>query len=176
MKRSEVYPMPPFFDRYINIVEDVDLIAGLEDTNRIEDLAGKQTLMDLGESVYAPGKWTIKDILQHIIDNERIQAYRALRFARNDKSILPGYDENLFADNTNLTHATVESLLEEFTLTRQSNIRLFKSFSREMLQRTGTCFNVTVPVLALGFVLIGHQLHHINIIKERYLPLLAVTS
>ncbi|HVG13464.1 MAG TPA: DinB family protein [Chitinophagaceae bacterium] len=175
MKRSEVYPMPPFFDRYINIVDDIDIITGLEDTNRIEDLVDKQMLLDLGDSVYAPGKWTIKDILQHIIDNERIQAYRALRFARNDKSILPGYDENLFADNTHLAHATVESLLEEFTVTRQSNIRLFKNFSPQMLQRTGICFNVTVPVLALGFVLIGHQLHHINIIKERYLPLL-VTS
>jgi len=172
MKRSEVYPMPPFFDRYINIVDDIDLNAALEDSDRIENLVDKQLLLNLGEKVYAPGKWTIKDILQHIIDNERIQAYRALRFARNDKSQLPGYDENLFADNTDLTTSSVESLLEEFALTRQSNIMLFKSFSNEMLQRTGLCFNVTLPVLALGFVLVGHELHHINIIKERYLPLL----
>lgn len=164
--------MPAFFDRYINIVDDIDLITALESCDKIERLLDKQMLLDLEEAVYAPGKWTIKDILQHIIDNERIQAYRALRFARNDKSQLPGYDETLFADNTNVAAATVENLLEEFTVTRKSNIMLFSGFSRQMLQRTGVCFNVTVPVLALGFVLVGHQLHHINIIKERYLPLL----
>ncbi len=172
MKRSDIHPMPPFFDRYINMVEDIDLIEALEKYNRIETFVTKRELEQLGDIKYAPGKWTVKEVLQHIIDNERIQAYRALRFARNDKSILPGYDENLFAENTNLSQTTVEELLEEFAFTRRSNIMMFKGFSKEMLQRTGICFNVTIPVLALGFVIAGHQLHHINIIKERYFPML----
>src|SRR5687768_7286417 len=98
MKRSDIHSMPAFFDRYINLVEDIDLINALEKYSSMETLVSKEELEQLGEMKYAPGKWTVKDIIQHVIDNERIQAYRALRFARNDKSTLPGYNENLFAE------------------------------------------------------------------------------
>ena len=125
----------------------------------------------MGDKIYAPGKWTINEIIQHITDNERVQAYRALRIARNDKTPLPGYDENLFAANVQPAGRSLDDLLEEFAVVRKSNIILFENFSDEVQQRTGVCNNATIPVLALGFVLVGHQLHHASIIREKYLPL-----
>jgi hypothetical protein len=172
MRKSDIHPMPQFFDRYINKVSDIPVVEALEQYPSIESAIDKHVLEALGDNVYAPGKWTIKDIVQHITDNERVQAYRAMRISRNDQTVLPGYDENLFADNTNAANISLDDLLEEFAITRQSNIMLFKSFTDEMLQRTGTCYTVSISPLALGFVLAGHQLHHINIINERYLPLL----
>lgn len=172
MKKSQIAKMPEFFDRYIHLVEDIELIDALEKYDAMEKLIDAETLHRLGDKRYAPGKWTVKDIVQHVTDNERIQSYRALRFARNDKTPLPGYEENLFAGNARAGERSLDDLLEEFRAVRRSGILLFKGFSDEMLNREGTCYNISISVLALGFVLAGHQIHHINIIKERYLPLL----
>lgn len=173
MKRSDVNPMPQFFDRYINKAEDIPIVEALEKYATIEDALDQKGIEELGDKVYAPGKWTIKDILQHIIDNERIQGYRALRIARNDQTVLPGYDENLLAQHADANKRLLSDLLAEFSVVRRSNIFLFKNLSDEALQRVGTCYQVKISPLALGFVLVGHQLHHIDIIKERYLPLLS---
>lgn len=165
--------MPQFFDRYILLVEDIDVIEGLQKTAQLfHTEAIKQAMLKLGDQVYAPSKWTAKDILQHLIDNERIMSYRAMRFARNDKTALPGYDEELFGANTTANSRTIEDLLEEFLLVRKSTIALFKSFSDEMLHREGISFNQRISPLALGFVLIGHPIHHLNVLKERYFPLI----
>ena len=172
MKRSQVNPMPQFFDRYINQVEDIDIVEALIKYDTIEKILDKKSLGNLGDKVYAPGKWTIKQVIQHMTDNERVQAYRALRIARNDKTPLPGYDEGLFAANVDPSGRDLTDLLEEFAVTRKSNIILYKNIDEEMQQRTGLCNNVPISVLALGFVLVGHQLHHTKIIKERYFPLL----
>lgn len=168
MKKSDIKAMPQFFDRYINLAEDIDLIEALErhSTFSEEEITAWK---ELGDYIYAPGKWTVKDIFQHIIDNERIQAYRALRFARNDKTALPGYDEELLAANADTSKRTLEDILKEFTSVRLSNIRMFKSFDDVALQREGICYNTTITPLALGFVLVGHQAHHLRVIKERYL-------
>lgn len=172
MKRSDIQNMPQFFDRYINKVEDIDLIEALEKYGTIEDTIEVEKLEALGDKVYEPGKWTVKDIIQHVIDNERIQAYRAMRIARNDKTVLPGYEENLLADNAEANNRLLSDLLAEFSVVRRSNIFLFKNLSEQAFQREGTCYQVLISPLALGFVLVGHQIHHINIIKERYLPLI----
>ena len=172
MKRSQVDPKPQFFDRYINLADDADIIEALEKYSTIESLLDKDDLEKLGNKVYAEGKWTVKEIIQHMIDNERVQAYRALRIARNDKTPLPGYDENLFAANVQASVRDLGELLEEFAIVRRSNIMLFENFNEEVQQRTGLCNNVPISVLALGFVLVGHQIHHANIIREKYLPLI----
>ncbi len=173
MKRSDIQHMPQFFDRYILLADDIDIVEGLENTAELyHDEAIRQAMLQLGDLVYAPGKWTAKDILQHLIDNERIMSYRAMRFARNDKTSLPGYDEELFGANTTADRRTIDDLLEEFSLVRKSTIALFKSFSDEMLHREGTSFNQLISPLALGFVLIGHPIHHLKVLKDRYFPLL----
>ena len=108
-----------------------------------------------------------------MIDTERIMSYRALRFARNDQTTLPGFDEDLFSTSAHAATRSLEDLLDEFAVVRQATIVLFKSFDEEMLLRTGICFNKRVSVLAIGFILVGHPIHHGHVIQERYLPLLS---
>jgi uncharacterized damage-inducible protein DinB len=124
--------------------------------------------MDKFDYRYAAGKWTIKDILQHIIDAERIFAYRALRFARNDKTDLAGFEENDYVDQADANGRSIMELLTDLSAFRQSTILLFKTFSEEKLLRYGTANNSIMSVRALGFVIIGHQNHHQKIFEERY--------
>ncbi|MBE9461841.1 DinB family protein [Dyadobacter subterraneus] len=172
MKRSDINPMPPFFDRYINLVEDIDIFDAFEKYSPDKVYSEISKLTDLQDKIYAPEKWTVKDILQHVIDNERIMAYRALRFSRNDKTALPGYEEAILAANTVASKRSVTDLMEEFNLLRQSTILLFKNMSGEMILNPGVANNTEISPLALGFVIIGHPVHHMNIIRERYYPLL----
>lgn len=125
--------------------------------------------MDKFDYRYAEGKWTIKDILQHLIDTERIFAYRALRIARNDQTALPGFDETAYAGATDANARHLQNLLTELSIVRQGTIHLFKSFTSEDLLKTGTASGYNVSVRALGYLIIGHQYHHIKIYKERYL-------
>ena len=173
MKKSTI-KLPDFFDRYINLIEDIELLAALNLSYSSLSSLNLELYKKLGDKTYAPGKWTIKDIFQHIIDNERIMCYRALRFARKDKTILPGYDENIFAFNALANRRNITDLLEELKIVKLGSIHLFKSFTEPMLKQEGICFNKTITVGALGFVIAGHQIHHLNIIKEKYLPLLEV--
>ena len=171
MKKSELIVLPVFFDRYIHLVEDIELNEALKEyVNFSEnDLVTIKALKNL---VYEEGKWTMNDILQHIIDNERIQSYRALRIARNDKTALPGYDENYLGKYSEANSRSVDDLIEEFNIVRAATISLFRSFNQEMLQRTGISNGLELTPLALGFVIVGHQIHHLRIINEKYKPLL----
>jgi uncharacterized damage-inducible protein DinB len=125
--------------------------------------------MDKFDYRYAEGKWTIKDIIQHLIDSERIFSYRALRISRNDKTALPGFEENDYVANTNANGRNLQSLLTELAVVRQSTLSLFKSFTEEQLLRIGVASNSTVSVRAIAFIIIGHQKHHQRIFQERYL-------
>ena len=118
---------------------------------------------------YAEGKWTIKDIIQHLIDSESIFAYRALRFARNDNTALPGFDENMYANTVQANKKSIQNLLTELAIVRQATMALFKSFSNEELLQMGTASNNLISVRALGFMIIGHQNHHQRVFQERYL-------
>jgi hypothetical protein len=166
--KSEIVSNPNYFDRYIALVPDDDLFVAL--THSLDNWMKMDwdRLARIGDKVYETGKWTIKEVLQHINDTERIMSYRALRFARNDKTILPGYDENYFVENCNANERSLEALKEEFFFLRKSSINMYESFNDESLLRRGICFNVDLSVLALGFILPGHQIHHMNIIRERY--------
>lgn len=118
---------------------------------------------------YAPGKWTIKEILVHIIDDERIYAYRALRIARNDKTPLPGFEQDHYVPYSNANARKLHDIFEEFDAVRQATISLFKSFDEASFLRMGYANGHKVSVRALAYHLAGHELHHMNIIKERYL-------
>jgi uncharacterized damage-inducible protein DinB len=125
--------------------------------------------MDKFDYSYAEGKWTIKDIIQHIIDAERVFAYRALRFARNDSTELPGYEEDDFAKYANGSKRSIMELLNELSAVRYATLSLFKSFDTEQLSRIGIASNNPMSVRAAGFIIIGHQIHHQNVFMERYL-------
>lgn len=172
MLKSEIRILPDFFDRYINLVEDIDVVEGLKKFSPEVIFSDQLVLKALGDKVYALGKWTITEILQHCIDTERIMGYRALRFARNDKTQLPGFDEELFTANAEAADRTFDDLLAEYTRLRQSTIDLFTSFTDEMLQRRGATYVSEIDVLSLGFVIIGHAIHHNKIIIDRYYSLL----
>lgn len=172
MKKSDVPRNPSYFDRYIDQVADVNLAEALRQSVADLDALDLNTLHALGDRVYAPGKWTIRDLLQHLTDCERIFQYRALRFARNDQTALPGFDENLFAEYSGATRRPREEILQELRIVRDGTIALFQSFDEAALRRTGTMFKSELPVLAVGFTIAGHQIHHFKVMEERYFPLL----
>lgn len=125
--------------------------------------------MDKFDYRYAEGKWTIKEIIQHLIDAERIFAYRALRFARYDATVLSGFDEDYYVLNSTANQRSIMELLTEYSAVRHTSLLLFKSFTNEQLLYTGIASNNNISVRALGFVIIGHQNHHQKIFEERYL-------
>lgn len=170
MKRSEL-TLPVYFDRYMNKTDDVTVMEALQISLNELESAPKEKWKMLGDAVYAPNKWTIKDILQHLIDTERVFCYRALSFARGEAEVKP-YDENNFAQMANAHHRTIEHLLEEAIALRKATILLFNSFSNEMLAKIGMGFKGEYSVHSIGFILGGHQRWHFEIIEERYIPLL----
>ena len=158
-----------YFSTYINILGDANLQDDLE-ISLHEFIRFCQNIpMNKFDYRYAEGKWTIKEIIQHIIDTERIFAYRALRISRNDKTPLPGFNENDYVDNTAGNARNLQDLLTEMAVVRQATLSLFKSFSQEQLVRIGTASNNEISVRAIGFIIIGHQKHHQKIFEERYL-------
>lgn len=154
---------------YINALEEVSLIEGLE--NGLNQMVSFISAIpdEKLEYRYADNKWTIKDIVLHLIDSERIFAYRALRIGRGDTTPLAGFEENDYVPNAVANSRTSENLLEEFQLVRKSTLCLFNNFSDERLLYLGTASNNVISVRAIGFVISGHQNHHLRIIQERYL-------
>lgn len=172
MKRSAIKSMPEFFDQYINLVDDIELQEAFEKSLLDISNIDKVAMEAIGDKIYAPGKWTIKDIFQHIIDTERVMSYRALRFARNDKTPLAGFDQDLFTAEAKAGKKTVSDLLDELKTLRQCTIALYRDFDEDTLSRTGISNKRELSVLALGFIIAGHQLHHLKLIEDKYLPLL----
>ncbi len=154
---------------YIKAIENVELLEELEISLHDFIKFVQNIPMDKFDYRYAEGKWTIKDIIQHIIDAERIFSYRALRISRNDKTPLPGFEENDYVENTDANSRSIQELLTEFSAVRHSNLLLFKSFSEEQLTRMGIASNHPISVRVLGFLMIGHQKHHQRVFQERYL-------
>lgn len=172
MTINQIGNLPEFFDRYILLSsENEGLLESLDSFSPEKLFCDLEKYNAIGDKIYAPGKWSIKDILQHCIDTERIMSYRALCFARHEDNVLPGFDEGLYAKNTNLKNRTIESLIEEFSVLRKSTIFLFSYMDDVMLLRNGTANGMRISPLSLGFVIIGHAKHHENIIKERYYSL-----
>lgn len=168
LRKESIKTMPDFFTTYIDRCPDVPLLPLLTETQHVEELISVELLQSHRNYAYADTKWTVAQVLQHIIDTERIFAYRALRFARNDQTPLPGFDEQLYGSNAPVDHRTIEDLLEEFTLVRRSTLMLFTNFPADAYARIGTANGCTIDVLAIGFAAAGHVLHHIAVLKERY--------
>jgi hypothetical protein len=161
--------LPEFYKGYVSLVSSQPLITALSQS--------KATCLDLFQSIdekkggyaYAEGKWTIKELINHVIDAERVFAYRALTFARNDHAELPGFEENTWVEASNANSRTMENLVAQYAQVSASTMLLFKSFDTEMLNRVGTASGVKFNVANIGFIMAGHESHHVNILKERYL-------
>jgi len=158
----------PFYHTYISKVDGESLHAALNQYSRTS-LSFWQNIPDhKGDFAYAPGKWTIKQVLNHLCDAERIFAYRALRIARTDETPLPGFDENDYAYAAQTSQRTLKELVHEFQSVRSATLSLFNSFGETELSRFGTTNGARVCVNAIGFIIIGHGLHHETVVKERY--------
>ncbi|HEX8888948.1 MAG TPA: DinB family protein [Pyrinomonadaceae bacterium] len=173
MKRIEK-PAPseyaPYADRYISLLPDDGLVL----KHMKENLkATREFILSLpAEKLnfrYAEGKWTIKEILVHLSDDERIYTYRALRFARHDLTELPGFEQDDYALHSNANARPVSKILSEFATVRRATISLFNELDDEALMRTGVADGTRVSVRALAYHIAGHELRHVRIIKERYL-------
>ena len=159
----------PYFKQYVDKVEGDDVIWVLE--TQLNDFL--ELIYSIPEEKknysYKEGKWTIAELLGHVIDSERIFAFRALCFARNDPNPLPGFEQDDYIKNANFNNRTLRSFVDEFTHLRKSNNILFSNFGEEALHRKGTANNKLVTVNALLYVIAGHFNHHMTFLKERYL-------
>ena len=169
MSRPESFDYPDYFSVYISKVPEDNLPDAF--ANQFPLI--KELLSGISEEqsmfAYAPGKWTIKAMMQHIIDAERIFAYRAVCFARKEQISLPPFEENAYADNADADRRGWLSLVNEFLNLRRSTRDLFESFTDEMLKQRGTANNRQMTVMSIGYVTIGHVYHHFNVIKEKYI-------
>ena len=153
---------------YIAKVPELNVLSALE--SNLDELALLSSVPDSQAGHrYAPGKWSIREVVGHLVDAERVFAYRALRFSRKDPTNLHSFDENDFVAASPYDHCRLEDLLEEFRLTRQSNLCMFRGMSPEMLEIRGTANNHPMSVRAAAAVMAGHLRHHVGILKERYL-------
>ena len=169
MPQPNLQQVPHFYHNYIKLVQKDNLNeAFAEHPNTLSNLLEGLPLEKWNHR-YAEGKWTIKEMVQHIIDTERIFTYRALTSARKDNVQLPGFDENAYATNSNADNRQPEKLLQELKTVQQSVSQLFESFDEEQLGSTGISNGNSISVNAIGFITVGHALHHKNILQERYL-------
>jgi len=159
----------PYYGNYISKVETDDPVKGLKKSRKelvklMTSLSKKQL-----KHRYAEGKWSIKEIFGHIMDGERIFSYRALRIARNDKTPLPGFEENDYVPASKADSRKLKSMLKEYAALRSSTIELLENFDEEMMMQTGTASGNPISVRALAYIILGHEKHHMEIIRERYL-------
>ncbi len=166
-KQSEY---PDYYKVYIDQIPDDDNIINVLKAGRekMQSLI-KSIPEEKGEHSYAPGKWSIKEVMGHVADVERVMAYRAMCIARGEKKSLPGFEQDDYVASADFNSRSLHDLAEELLHLRDSNISLFKSFNNETLMRQGTANNYDITVRAFMFIIAGHELHHMRILKERYL-------
>jgi hypothetical protein len=158
----------PYYSKYISLVPQGDLVSMLR-----EQLMGTVALLgnvgDRADFAYAPGKWTVKEVIGHLSDTERIMSYRALRIARADTTNLAGFDENAFVANANFGRRAIADLVEEFQVVRAATIHLAKGLDAEELARRGSANGHEITARALFYIIAGHERHHVGLLREKYL-------
>lgn len=170
MTDKSVYKDAPSYCHYFfDLVETNDLLNELEKSYQLTLDLFKLITPEKENYSYQPNKWTVKEVLRHIIDCERVYTYRAFRFSRFDNTELAGFDENKYIKNFKSTEVSLADLREEYENLRKSTISLFKSMTNEMLDFKGTANKVTFTARALGFMTVGHNIHHCDFIKSNYL-------
>ena len=169
MRRPENNEYAPFYEGYIKSVIGNDPFRNLE--NQYQEI--QSILQSLPEAeanfAYSEGKWSVKEVLGHMIDTERVMDYRALCISRKEKQSLPGFEQDDYVKEANFKERTITSLLEEYRIVRKSTINLFKNFTENMFNLRGTANGKEVTVLALLYIITGHEMHHLKILKEKYL-------
>jgi len=169
MLKPETSEYNPYYEKYISLIEEGELLNALE--RQPSELRSLLNGLDeeKGKYAYADGKWSIKEVLSHLIDGERIFSYRVLRISRGDETPIEGFEQDGYIENSHANERSFEDLLEELSLQRNANLRMLKNLRDDGWKRLGTASQSPVSVRALGFIMAGHVRHHINILKAQYL-------
>ncbi len=171
MEKSETKKNPEFLEYVYKLNEGIDLPQALKlSLKKIDDIDIAQ-LNRIGLKTYEKGKWTIHKILQHLIDWERIWCFRAIIFARGEGTVPDANDQEIMGKNSNADELSIEQLVNELRIVRQSTIMMYESFNKKILETNCKFFEYEMPLFAIGLTITAHQIHHLNIIKERYIPL-----
>lgn len=170
VRRPRVEEVAPHYRNYVELAPEGDVLAGLErglgETRALLARFGEAR----GGHRYAPGKWSVKEIVGHVIDAERVFAYRALRMARGDQTPLPGFEQDDFVAAAHSDRRTLDDLVAELEHLRAANLRFFRSLEPADWERTGTASDAPFVVCAFPWILAGHEAHHRRVLVERYLP------
>lgn len=172
LSRPDATEYAPYYGKYTSLVPEGELLATM--TEQFERTLA--TLRNISETQsltrYEPGKWSIKEVVGHMVDTERIMSYRALRIARGDETPLPGFEQDDYVRVVNSDARPFAEIVDEFQKVRQATLALFRSFEEAALRRRGTASNFAVSALALTYIVAGHEKHHMNVLQTKYLPLL----
>jgi hypothetical protein len=160
----------PFYEKYVALVAGADILSALEGQRLVTSQLLAARSEREGNFRYAPDKWSVKEVVGHVVDCERIFAYRALRIARGDQTPLSGFEQDDYVRNGGFAERTVAELAEEFTQVREATIALFRGLDEKAWQRRGVANNNEVTVRAVAYIVAGHELHHRRILEEKYLP------
>jgi hypothetical protein len=168
LKRPDREEYSPYFEQYISQVPEGDYISFLH--RQLDAIVAlfSQVSDEQGLSRYAPGKWSLKEVLGHMTDTERVMSYRLLRIARGDTTNLPGFDQDLFISNASFDEVPIEDLLHDFQIVRQATFSLLKTISEAAWVRKGNANNYEISARAIAYVIAGHAQHHFGVIQERY--------
>ena len=169
MYKPETNEYGPYYGKYIGLVEETDIRdAFARQPQKLRD-AHAGLGEEMGTFAYESGKWTMKEVLSHLIDGERIFAYRMLRISRGDETPIEGFEQDGYIENSNANNRSFADLLEEFELNRRANVLFLNNLDEAGLARMGTASGLPVSVRALANIAIGHVRHHLNILNEKYL-------
>ena len=158
-----------YYQQYIDLVKGDDILKSLEDNSHYALNVFNSFPQSKGDYSYAEGKWSVKEVIGHMMDTERVFAYRALTIARGEKTPLPGFDQDQYVINGKFKEHHLYELTYEYRLLRESTLLLFKGFSDEVLNNRGNADGKDVTVLALMYIIAGHETHHVNVLEERYM-------
>lgn len=171
MKKSDIKVIPDDFEYFIHLNDDIELSAAFDKSLAQIDNLDLAQLHRIGLKVYAEGKWSIHKVIQHVTDWERIWCYRTILGARREGSVPDGLDEQIMADNSNADELPIEQIIAELRAVRVATKAMFETFNHQILEANCSFYKSELSILALGFGILGHHLHHFNILRERYLPL-----
>ncbi|MEM7513649.1 MAG: DinB family protein [Bacteroidota bacterium] len=171
MEKSDTKENPAFLEYVYKLNEGNELAEALQLSLKEIDGIDMAQFKRIGLRTYAEGKWSIHKILQHLIDWERIWCFRAIIFGRGEGTIPVALDQEIMGANSNADELSIEQLVNELRMVRQSSIMMFESFNKEILETSCKFFEYQMPLYAIGFTITAHQIHHFNVIKERYVPL-----
>lgn len=168
MTRPTASEYSPYHAGYVALVPEEDVLSAMEQ----QSSEMQKVLASLDEARgahrYAEGKWSVKEVIGHVVDSERIFGYRALAFARGESQALPGFDEKAYVENASFGDWKLGELAELYAVVRRANIVFFKNLREELWDRRGTASDVPVSVRGIAYVIVGHERHHLNVLRERY--------